>query len=346
MYAVVLTIKHGNPLARLRRQEQQRTMDPASTMASNRTDTFNEYADRAPSTYWETYSRGRPSVPPSFWQRLIAYHTEQGNGQFSHVHDLGSGPGIHAFALAKYFHHVTLTDPSSTNIEAAKAQLSQRGDAERYTFRVGRGEDALEPTQQTQYDMVFLANALHWMDAPKAIENVAASLKSSGTFAAALFGVPDDFADGRARDAFLEWLRLGVDLIFEQRRDPSFASQVVAQDSGYDSVEMDSKLWESVTRVRLNTGSRASRGFATDKVLRAFEGKHSAVTETETILDEDDKDWYVTTDLDGLRDMISTFPVPSTPEAEKKLWDILEEIYESKPVEVRYGVRIILATKR
>lgn len=72
-------------------------------------DTFNSLANDSTS-FWEKYARGRPTVPPSFWHRLITYHTQHGNAQFSHIHDLGSGPGIHAASLAKHFSHVTLTD--------------------------------------------------------------------------------------------------------------------------------------------------------------------------------------------------------------------------------------------
>lgn len=312
-------------------------------MAAKEVDTFNKFAKDSPS-FWETYSRGRPRVPSSFWRRLANYHSQHGNGKFTHVRDLGSGPGIHAPALAKHFNFVTLTDPSDKSIEAASAYLSQRSDGKRYAFQIGRAEDRVGTEDLDRYDMVFLGNSLHWMEMERTMENVASSLCEGGTVVAVLFGLPD-VTDQKALQAIHEWLHHGVDLVIEQNRPSSFGEAMIAQDSDYDSVNMDTSLWENVTRLKLNRDIPGSRGLTTDKLLQTYNVK-SELIEPNNVVRESDSDWYLLTDLSGLREIIGSFPIPTTPEEDKKLWDILNSVYESKPVEIHYGVSIILATKR
>lgn len=313
-------------------------------MTENQIDTFTRLTQDS-SSFWEKYSRGRPSVPASFWRRLTEFHAQYGNGRFIHIHDLGSGPGIHAPALGEHFSLVTLTDPNPKNIEVATAVLSQLPDGKRYTCQVGRGEDAIKSEDLEKYDMVFMGNSLHWMEIEVSLKNVASSLRDGGSVVAALFGVPD-VTNPYAMNAIREWLKYGVDENVDRNISLTFGNSIKVQDSDYDTVNMDPFLWENITRIRLNRDTSGSRGFMTDKILQTYNVDGSKVTQAEKVVHEDDIDWYVNTDMSGLHEMMATFPVPTTPVVDKKLWDSLSSVYDAEPVEIHYGVSIILATKR
>ncbi len=49
--------------------------------------------------------------------------------------------------------------------------------------------------------MIFVANALHWMDIEPTLLSIARQLKPRGTFVAAMFGIPY-FDDEKVRDIF------------------------------------------------------------------------------------------------------------------------------------------------
>lgn len=301
--------------------------------------------DNTTSEFWDTYLKGRPRVPESFWQRLWNYHKTHGNANFEHIHDLGSGPGIHGHKLAERFKHVTLTDPNSSLIETAKTRLSRGANANKFSYRIKSG-DEIDSDNNGAFDMVIVLNALHWMDDKKCLPAIASTLKPGGTFVAALFGGLD-VLDERAENLLRGWMCHGIEKWFENARPPSFQYIIQSQDSGYDCVEMRSNMWKTVKRVKLNH-RREYRGFVAGLSLGLRETLPdivSAVKGSEETLTEEDADWYFKTDLQGLRDMCASIPFPEDQEYEARMWKELGEIYQDKPVEGLYRVDIVVAQK-
>lgn len=306
---------------------------------SSTKDTWNSIDETSQNSYWEIYARGRPQIPHSTWKLILDYHKEHGNGFFDQVLDLGSGPGTHSIALRKHFSHVTLIDPSEVNIIAAKEHL--KDDTNQYTFQVGRAEDmqAMEV-----FDMVFMANSLHWVDPSIALPKIATSLKPGGTFVAMLFGHPDGI-EPRAWQAYLAWFRSGVDSLAKSLNSEMFGFNVVSQETGYDCVRFNPVLWRDVKRIRLNLPK--PRYTANEHVYELYKGSWSEVTADEEVVQAGDTEWRRVIDVQGLKDVINTFPMPAAKEEKQQMLDVIEKNYaDGKAVERVYGVHIVLATKR
>lgn len=304
-------------------------------------DTWNNFDDVDQNEFWDTYSRGRPRIPESTWNCILDYHKQHGNGKFENVNDLGSGPGVHAAVLAKHFDHVTLTDASHTNIDAAKAVLGQGSDASKFSFAVGRAEEEIA---HNEYDMVFMANALHWTDTSLSLPAIAASLRSGGTFVAMLFFSPDNTRP-RAYQAWLDFMAAFESSMAKAKPSSMLGFNAVASETGYDCIRFDPAQWRDVQRVHLNN-KRRGRGLGTAPTLRLYNGPLNAITAHEEVIEEEDQAWLKVTDLHGLRDVYKTIPVPKNEVEDKKLWDVLEDEYADRPVEILYRVDMVLATKR
>jgi trans-aconitate 3-methyltransferase len=314
---------------------------PPSTSTSTDTDIWNSLASSTLS--WSTYARGRPPVPPSFWSRITTYHRTHGNGSFNCVHDLGAGPGLHSPALAKFFDSVTVSDPNEANIAAARTQLGALDNAAQFTARVGKGED---DAGTEVFDLVWMGNSLHWAEPRGLMASVARSLKPAGTMAAALFGIPT-MMDAEANEVLLRRFRGAIEEVWGQKRFPNFEYSVVLQGGRYVGVEMDEGVWRDVQRVFLNMKPEERIEVVPEQLLQAYEGEFSAIRPSDkVVVEEKDEDWYLTTDLDGLRDVMGSFPFPQAEEAEEKMWRDLERIYKSRPVEIRYAVGLVLATRK
>jgi ubiquinone/menaquinone biosynthesis C-methylase UbiE len=121
------------------------------------------------------YARARPSYPQELFEYL------QANCEcHEKVWDCGTGNGQAALALAKYFKQVIATDASSS-------QISEAPSASNVEFRVLAAEDpALE---SSSFDLVTVAQALHWMDTDAFFRNADRVLKTDGRLAVWSYGL-------------------------------------------------------------------------------------------------------------------------------------------------------------
>lgn len=304
-------------------------------------DTWNSFEGTEHQSFWDTYSRGRPQLPDSTWNRIFDYHRQYGNAVFEHVNDLGSGPGIFAPVLAQHFEHVTLTDPAEKNIEAAKSVLGRSDAHSKYDFKIGRAED--QQSEQV-YDMVFMGNSLHWIDPKVSLPNIAASLRPGGTFAAYLLCSPD-FIRPRAFQAWTDWVHAGFKALAAKAPSSMLGFNAVAAETGYDCIGFDPARWRDVQRVHLN--AHRPHGLGTcEEIISLYRGPLSSVTAYENIVNAEDRGWFTKTDLAGVRDFMATIPLAQTDEVNKQFWDVIEEEYTERPVEILFRVDMVLATKR
>lgn len=84
--------------------------------------TFRAYSDQDAATY----AQARFLYSDELYQAVLAHHTSSG-GKLDTVVDVGCGPGIASFQLARYFKTVIGIDPSEGMINTARSRLAAPG---------------------------------------------------------------------------------------------------------------------------------------------------------------------------------------------------------------------------
>ncbi|KAK5693570.1 hypothetical protein LTR97_010139 [Elasticomyces elasticus] len=136
---------------------------------------------------WELYKRAGPRYPTSLEQLIMKHHQKHSNS-WQLAHDMGAGSGVYATNLARYFRHIHVTDPSESGIATSRKTLSlwnaqnpkKRG---RFTFAVGKPEDATDAFAENSVDMAVLIDCAHFTDAEATVRATAQTLSRGGTLA-------------------------------------------------------------------------------------------------------------------------------------------------------------------
>jgi ubiquinone/menaquinone biosynthesis C-methylase UbiE len=121
------------------------------------------------------YAKYRPTYPHALYKCI-----------FSHVHhfdcawDCGTGNGQAAVALAKKFKQVIATDVSETQILHAQSRTN-------IIYQVCPAEKT--PFSSHSFDLVTVAQALHWFDFDLFYPELKRVLKPHGLFAAWSYGL-------------------------------------------------------------------------------------------------------------------------------------------------------------
>ena len=295
--------------------------------------------------FWETYRKGRPQVPDSFFERIYNYHAQNGTN-FDTVHDAGAGGGVHSTRLAERFKKVIVTDVSDLNINAAKSHLT----GPNFEFKTARLEETIE-FSPASVDMVFASTMLHFADLPKALEAVAHQLKPGGTFAVPLIGA-SRFSDLQIQDQVVKVFNAGLDQIYQSGGQEMIASGAVNA-SGYDCVRLPETAFQPGSlRIRLNEYLTDTPGGGTfyymmmPPRLRAAHPPTSRIPSTDKVVYEMDDDWLFRMDINAVRRMFESFPFSLETEGMKRLWTELEHIVGKREVEGRWVVYLILATRK
>lgn len=105
----------------------------------------------------ELYEHFRPPYPPEFF-RSVAQKLKLSK-QHALI-DLGTGPGLLALGFAPFVGRITGVDPEPAMLAAAHAGAQRAGQA--LTLIEGRAEDL--PESVSNFDLVTIGRALHWMD--------------------------------------------------------------------------------------------------------------------------------------------------------------------------------------
>lgn len=122
------------------------------------------------STQSDNYAKYRPSYPEELVNFILSHCEEKGV-----MWDAGTGSGQLASKLAGHFDEVFATDISYEQVKHAP-QISN------VTYHIQPAEETT--FQNHQFDLVTVAQALHWFDLPKYFEEVHRTLKPGGIFAA------------------------------------------------------------------------------------------------------------------------------------------------------------------
>jgi len=115
------------------------------------------------------YNSARPSYPVAaidyFVSALKLHRT-------SRALDLGAGTGIFSRQILPFVGELTAVDPSASMREAMKAESAG--------IEVLDGSDVSIPLADASIDVVFVAQAFHWFDAPRALAEIHRVLRPEG----------------------------------------------------------------------------------------------------------------------------------------------------------------------
>ena len=127
------------------------------------------------STQAKEYSKFRPYYPDEMIDYIVSFAKEKGEAL-----DVATGNGQVAVALSKYFKKVYGTDISTRQLENAAA-------AENVTYKVEKAETT--GFADAQFDLITVAQAIHWFDFDAFYAEVNRILKPDGIFAVLGYGL-------------------------------------------------------------------------------------------------------------------------------------------------------------
>lgn len=173
----------------------QSVVDPRNAQDDQFAAAFNDAA--------QEYERGRPGYPPAATDLLIR---ELRLGRRSVVVDLAAGTGKLTRDLTRRFDEVIAIEP----LAAMKQQLARAAPAARALQ--GTAEDM--PLADASADAIFVAQAFHWFDGRRALDEIARVLRPGGGLALLWNTTPWERREGA-------WFRLLDDLLESSRADLS-----------------------------------------------------------------------------------------------------------------------------
>lgn len=126
------------------------------------------------------YVSYRPEYPPEVFDKILEAIPPDRRGL---AMDLGAGTGKAALILARHFARLIAVEADPLMAEKL------RGAAPNLEVRVSLAEELAQ--EEASLDLVNIATALRWMDAPRVLSNAALWLRSGGILAAYGYFSPD-----------------------------------------------------------------------------------------------------------------------------------------------------------
>lgn len=293
--------------------------------------------------FWESYIKGRPQIPQSFFDTIFAYHASHCTAiSFTSAHEVGAGVGVHSPRLASRFTHVLISDIIDTNIQIAQARLQNQGN---YTFKTSSLEDTMDLDPES-IDLVFASTMMHFTDIPLAIRAVHHQLRPGGTFAAGLYGTYA-LHEPRAQEIWKKIvLWICSDIVEKYGLDERAKSILTNEASGLDSVELPPDMFTSVQRYDYNFPTRSTLREMILPPQYGLEPVSRVGAEDEVVRDAWDRGWFSKQGIEGLRGIASTWPHDEGHPRIVALWEELRGVVGEGEVEGAWMVSLLLATKK
>lgn len=333
----------------------------ASTTAQHRSSPKSEKAS-TDLEQWEHYVAYRPRWPHSMWKMWLDYH----QGLLVSAHDIGTGSGnaaedlLHASMIRsppglRYF---VLTDLREPNIQDARKRLvsGDRFPGIKFAFRVAPAESSWQdiaectPELASGTDFIMACESIHWTDLEPTLRHVATSLRTGGTFAAALYWpFPIISGNDKARDAFN---RLVDKRVAQIKKDQWMNAAWVnaSRQMNLDVVPLHEEVWRDVQRVYIHCSGK-SGGWAweqhpEEKDWHAIPVLHLGAYKKIEL--EDHADWKMSSTVDWLKGLLESLRFGFSAESwESEEWREIEEASGlDGRIDLQWQVQMILARKR
>ncbi|KAI6869705.1 hypothetical protein KC338_g3370 [Hortaea werneckii] len=357
---------------------------------------------------WQLYKRAGPKYPSSLEKLIMKYHQKHStlhpattpssssssppSSTWQLAHDVGAGSGVYAPTLAKFFRHVHISDPSAAGLRTSREILSrsrssgrcsnetspQDGNGKeslrprgRFTFSVGKPEEADTCVMDGSVDMVCLTESAHFTDDPEAmVRSIAASLSSGGTLVMVTHRpLAQVIGNNQVREAvdrlFEAWGRKPWEVACGEGKR---ARQQFGM--GLDFVPLPEDLFkrEETRRITINTRGKAHVVFrapwdasededdlkmSADEMMdlptSRVDGKEKRVEYSDE--DEAGKGWRHEVGWESFRTRIAMFDGPDTVKRlEPNLMEIQDLIMKTSPngvkVVIEWAVAVVLATRK
>jgi SAM-dependent methyltransferase len=107
------------------------------------------------------YDVARPSYPDDAIEYFLA---KLGLDKSTHVLDLGAGSGIFSRQLRPFVGRVTAVEPSASMRDSFRSTNAN--------MEILEGSDVSIPIEDDSVGAVFVAQAFHWFDAPRALQEI------------------------------------------------------------------------------------------------------------------------------------------------------------------------------
>ncbi len=123
-----------------------------------------------------SYKKFRPTYPIELYDFILSHVSN-----YNHAWDCATGNGQVAEVLSDHFQKVLATDISA-------AQLEQATSAPNVTYQVHRAAEKFED-HTLRFDLVTVAQAIHWFDIERFLDHVRDILKPDGILAVWGYGI-------------------------------------------------------------------------------------------------------------------------------------------------------------
>ncbi|MBU6374487.1 MAG: methyltransferase domain-containing protein [Bdellovibrionales bacterium] len=122
------------------------------------------------------YNRIRKSYPPAVIRKIV--HSCERRQAFL---DVGTGTGILAFELAKHFEQSYGVDSNLQRIRVARSLNSELKPSDQIQFKISGAEGL--PFSARKFDLITVAQAFHWFDHQKSLQEFHRVLRPGGILA-------------------------------------------------------------------------------------------------------------------------------------------------------------------
>ena len=302
----------------------------------------------------DSYRAYRIIYDPPFYDLIYNYHISH-NGQWNLAHDVATGPGMVAEALATRFANVVASDINANQIAAARLRLEKTHP--NVKFEQSRAEDVARLGTDSAYgkaDLVAVAECISLFKMDEAMAAFAELLKPGGTLAVWFYGRLIFAEEGRdkCQEIHDRIVAKAAQKMGSFKGNPVMEASCNALAGWLDNLAFPKKQWSDVKRLKWNHDKPL--GFLNDEDLGFKTEWETRIADDEVVEEKVDRGFWAKDDcsIDWIKGFVSNM-LPWPPNAEidaqlEVLYDELEEAMGGKNArnKVCWPVVLLLATRQ
>ncbi|KAL8791377.1 MAG: hypothetical protein Q9195_005915 [Heterodermia aff. obscurata] len=299
----------------------------------------------------DTYRQYRIIYEPPFYDLIYAYHTSH-NGQWNLAHDVGTGPGMVAEALATRFASVVASDINANQINAARQRFEKTHPNVR--FEHCHAEDVARLGVDGKADLVAVAECIALFKIDEAMAAFAELLKPGGTLAVWFYGRLIFAEEGRdkCQEIHDRIVAKAAQKMGSSKGNPVMEARRNALAGWLDNLAFPKDAWRDVKRLKWNHDKPL--GFLNNEDLGFKAEWETRIADNEVVEEKIDRDFWAKEDcdIDWIKGFVGNMlPWPPNAEIDAQLdvlYDKLEEAMGGKNAKhkVCWPVVLLLATKQ